>query len=142
MQSLPYHGALIKTFFIISDVIYAIGSEHNGNIGQGVIAHYEFFPVPVEGVTMDICIDHGYIHIYGSFSATNPNTTVHDFMYEVSNGSDNCVELFLSPAEFTDETDANFTLHVSLEGIQDHNTFIISTSPSDTVIGNDGSLLF
>ena len=121
-------------------MVYAIiGGEHNGSVEQGAIAHYEFSPVPVEGMTIVICIVHGYIHIYGSFSATNPNTTVHDFMYEVSNGSDNCVEFFLSPAEFTDATDANVTLHVSLDGIQDHNKFIISTSPAN---GNDGSLLF
>lgn len=56
-----------------------MGREQNGAVAMNTITRLEFSGPGEDGVTVRICIDSGAIVIYGSYTAPNPNSALHDF---------------------------------------------------------------
>ena len=50
-----------------------------GEVGMGSVSRLEFSGPADEGVTVRICIDNGVVHVYGSYTITNPSAALHDF---------------------------------------------------------------
>lgn len=105
----------------------SVGGYHNGSIGLNEHVYYEIFPISLDGVIVHLCVSEGLIIIYGSFDVSTPNSSMHDFMHRMSS-SDNCTEFSLTPRG------VNTTLHISLEGSDDLNTFVVLILPGDTIL--------
>jgi len=124
-----------------------VGGASNGSLDGGGTARLNF-DLPGEGITIKLCVSEGYLVLYASVSSTAPNSAVNDFMLEIGtgcsdiyidrlgtgNGNDNSNnalgrrkrQVFNSTASESD------TLYISIEGVQQRNTFILQTTTGDT----------
>ena len=89
--------------FIPATVPTEIGSSTDGILEENESIRYEF-SVPVEGMSVRICVTEGYIIAYGSLSVPNPNGALHDWVLDVEydGGSKNCDHFFVDPDELPD----------------------------------------
>ena len=88
--------------------------------------------------------------LYASVSSTAPNSAVNDFMLEIGTG---CSDIYIDPRGIGNGNDnsnnalgrrkrqvfnstasesANLTLYISIEGVEERNTFILQTTTGDT----------
>ena len=101
---------------------------------QGGQIRYEF-QVPTEGLELILCVSHGEIELYGSFTISNPNAALHDYMY-AANSSDTvtCVDVAIKPPQTPGYNTSNSSIasldiiFISLEGIEEQNDFTIVTA--------------
>ena len=118
---------------------------------QGQQVRYQF-PVPEEGLTVRLCVRNGLIVLYASTTIPNPNQAYYDWKLECID-CDDC-EMFVDPEDFevipadvevpqrrrrqamvntTEEVVyTNFTVYISVEGMEDRNTFELNTDVGDT----------
>ena len=112
----------------------------------------------MEGVTVRLCVSHGQLVLYASVSSTAPNSAVHDWMSEIAIG---CGDIFIDPRDVrndnigsnqsqsdlvpdtnndchrwdsTMDEYADLTLYVSIEGVEETNSFVFQTTTGDTSI--------
>ena len=141
----------------------ASSSRRVGGISNAVVGNGERirtnFPLPIEGVTIRLCVSSGKIVFYASVSSTSPNSAVHDWMSEIGIG---CDDIFIDPRDVENantgsnnssnraETNifchnrlalnstmdqyADSTLYVLIEGAEESNSFVFRTTPGDTSI--------
>ena len=135
-----------------------VGESSGAIIGDGERIRINF-PLPVEGITIRLCVAQGQIMFYASVSSTSPNSAVHDWMSEIGIG---CDDIFIDPRDVENanigsndnsnraETNifchnrlalnstmdqyADFTLYVLIEGAEESNSFVFRTTPGDTSI--------
>ena len=120
-----------------------VGGASSGSLNKGGTVRLNF-PLPVEGITIRLCVSQGYLVLYASVSSTTPNSAVNDFMLEIGTG---CSDIYIDPRETGNGIDnsmgrrkrqmsalesANLTLYVSIEGVEERNTFILHTTAGDT----------
>ena len=153
------NGNCVKCIFIL----LASASRRVGGISDAVVGEGERirtnFPLPVEGVTIRLCVSRGKIVFYASVSETSPNSAVYDWMSEIGIG---CDDIFIDPRNVendnigsndnSNQVDANngrgkrqtlnstmdeyfdLTLYVSIEGAEETNSFVLQTTTGDTSI--------
>ena len=141
--------------------LLAFASGRFGGISDAVVGNGEnlrlTFPLPVEGVTVRLCVNHGQLVFYASVSATSPNSAVYDWMSEISIG---CDDIFIDPRNVendnigsndnpnrvntnngrrkrqalnsTMDEYVDLTLYVSIEGVEETNSFVFQTTTGDT----------
>ena len=113
----------------------------------------------MEGITIRLCVSRGKITFYASVSSTSPNSAVYDWMSEIDIG---CDDIFIDPRNVENDNigsndnsnrfDTNngrrkrqtlnstmdeyvdLTLHVSIEGTEETNSFVLQTTTGDTSI--------
>ena len=56
--------------------------EMNGTLDQNETVRYHF-PIPVIGITVEVCIIVGHVVVYGSVSVPNPNSAFYDWLLEL-----------------------------------------------------------
>jgi len=123
-----------------------VGEASSGSLDRGGTARLNF-ALPVEGITIRLCVSQGYLVLYASVSSTAPNSAVNDFMLEIGTG---CSDIYIDPTDTGNGIDnsmgrrkrqmfsstasesANITLYVSIEGVEERNTFILQTTTGDT----------
>ncbi len=113
------------------------------------------FPIPEQGITVRLCVQSGRIVFYASTSIPNPSQVLYDYRLECID-CDSC-ELYVDPDEvpvvgvveptlarrrreaaMNESTDlnidvyTNFTLYVSVEGLQESNSFELGSDVGDT----------
>ena len=97
------------------------------------------FELPIEGMTIRLCVWSGRIVFYASFSVATPNCALKDFY---ANWTLDCNELFINhnfggssrnkrSAEQVMIT-SNSTLYVVIEGVEEENLYTMETSVGDT----------
>ena len=118
-----------------------------GSLPRGGRVRYEL-QLPVDGVTVNLCVNIGTVLFYGSFTVPNPNSALYDYIKEVENrGGNTCGDVFIQPqvelstinrvkrrandrvSPINATTPAN--LYISLEGTGDQNMFVLETSVGD-----------
>ena len=138
--------------------LLASASRRVGGISDAVVGDGEslriHFPLPVEGVTIRLCVSHGKIVFYASVSSISPNSAVHDWMSEIGIG---CGDIFIDPRNFENDNSGsndnsnqnngrrkrqtlnstmdeyvNLTLYVSIEGAEETNSFVLQTTTGNT----------
>ena len=97
------------------------------------------FELPIEGMTIRLCIQRGRIVFYGSFSVATPNCALNDFY---ANWTLKCNEMFINreysgPSRNKRSTEQvminkNTTLYVVIEGVEEENLYSMETSVGDT----------
>jgi len=128
-----------------------VGGASNGSLDRGGTVRLNF-ALPVEGITIRLCVSEGYLVLYASVSSTAPNSAVNDFMLEIGtgcsdiyidrlgtrNGNDNSnqdnITLGRRKRQVFNSTaseSANITLYISIEGVEERNTFILQTTTGD-----------
>ena len=126
-----------------------VGGASSGSLNKGGTVRLNF-PLPVEGITIRLCVSQGYLVLYASVSSTTPNSAVNDFMLEIGTG---CSDIYIDPRGIGNGNDnsnnalgrrkrqvfnstasesANLTLYISIEGVEERNTFILQTTTGDT----------
>ena len=126
-----------------------VGGASNGSLDRGGTVRLNF-ALPVEGITVRLCVSEGYLVLYASVSSTAPNSAVNDFMLEIGTG---CSDIYIDPRGIGNGNDnsnnalgrrkrqvfnstasesANLTLYISIEGVEERNTFILQTTTGDT----------
>ena len=141
--------------------LLASASGRVGGISDAVVGNGEnlrlTFPLPVEGVTVRLCVSHGKLVLYASVSSTSPNSAVYDWMSEIGIG---CDDIFIDPRDVendnigsngnsnrfntnigrrkrqalnsTMDEYVDLTLYVSIEGVEETNSFVFQTTTGDT----------
>jgi len=126
-----------------------VGEASSGSLDRGGTVRLNF-ALPVEGITIKLCVSEGYLVLYASVSSTAPNSAVNDFMLEIGTG---CSDIYIDPRGIGNGNDnsnnalsrrkrqvfnstasesANLTLYISIEGVEERNTFILQTTTGDT----------
>lgn len=110
--------------------------EMNGTLDQNETVRYHF-PIPVIGITVEVCTTVGHVIVYGSVSVPNPNSAFYDWFLELEHTLDDsqtefCKSIFfdISTTSPTDNSD------VSLP-IPDAPTLTVTPQPS--VVPGTGS---
>ena len=118
---------------------------------QGAVARYQFI-LPVNGTTIRLCVKEGRIVFYASIRISNPNSAFYDYKLEVENlikAEERCGEVFVENEQGTPTTDdintngkrqapteledlSDTTLYMSVEGIEEKNTFDLESTVGDT----------
>lgn len=143
--------------------LLASASRRVGGISDAVVGNGERirlnFPLPVEGVTVRLCVSRGKLVLYASVSSTSPNSAVYDWMSEIGIG---CDDIFIDPRDVgndnigsndnsnrvntnngrrkrqalnsTMDEYVDLTLYVSIEGVEETNSFVFQTTTGDTSI--------
>ena len=129
-------STLCYWYWFIGTIPREVGSQQNGSLERGGQIRYEF-QVPTEGLELILCVSQGEIELYGSFTVSNPNAALHDYMYAV-NSSDTvtCVDVVIEPPQTPGHNTINSssasldldTIFISLEGIEEQNDFTIVTA--------------
>ena len=111
----------------------------------------------MEGVTVRLCVNQGKLVLYASVSSTSPNSAVYDWMSEIGIG---CDDIFIDPRDVennnigsndnsnrvntnngrrkrqalnsTMDEYVDLTLYVSIEGVEETNSFVFQTTTGDT----------
>ena len=115
---------------------------------QGAVARYQFI-LPVNGTTIRLCVKERRIVFYASIRISNPNSAFYDYKLEVENlikAEERCGEVYeqgtptiddinttgkrQAPTELEDLSDT--TLYMSVEGIEEKNTFDLESTVGDT----------
>ena len=125
-----------------------VGGASNGSLDRGGTVRLNF-ALPVEGITVRLCVSEGYLVLYASVSSTAPNSAVNDFMLEIGTG---CSDIYIDPRGIGNGNDnsnnalgrrkrqvfnstasesANLTLYISIEGVEERNTFILQTTTGE-----------
>ena len=147
--------------YIILYIPLASASRRVGGISDAVVGDGEIirtnFPLPVEGITVRLCVSRGKIVFYASVSSTSPNSAVYDWKSEIGIG---CDDIFIDPRDVennnvgsndnSNRVDTNngrrkrqtlnstmdeyvdLTLYVSIEGTEETNSFLLQTTTGDT----------
>ena len=126
-----------------------VGGASSGSLSKGGTVRLNF-PLPVEGITIRLCVSQGYLVLYASVSSTAPNSAVNDLMLEIGIG---CSDVYIDSRDTGNGIDnsnqdmgrrkrqvfnstavesTNLTLYVSIEGVEERNSFIIQTTTGDT----------
>ena len=146
---------LVCIYTPLASASKCVGESSGAIIGDGERIRINF-PLPVEGITIRLCVAQGQIMFYGSVSLTVPNSGVHDWMSEIGIG---CDDIFIDPrdvenantgsndnpnraetnifcrkrlANSTMDQYADSTLYVLIEGAEESNSFVFRTTPGDT----------
>ena len=152
-----FNGNCVKCIYIT----LASASRRVGGISDIVVGDGERirtnFPLPVEGITIRLCVSRGKITFYASVSSTSPNSAVYDWMSEIGIG---CDDIFIDPRNVENDNigsndnsnrvDTNngrrkrqtlnstmdeyvdLTLYVSIEGTEETNSFVLQTTTGNT----------
>ena len=75
----------------------------NGTLDKDENVRYHF-PIPVIGITVEVCISAGHIIVYGSVLVPNPNSAFYDWMLELDYGDSDletelCKHMFIDPSK-------------------------------------------
>lgn len=101
---------------------------------------YLQYPLPSNGMTIQLQIEQGRVTLYGSIDIQNPNLAFHSFRIESSG------RVFVAPEDAQPSSDnqrrlrritdtgnySSTTLFVSIEGEEDSSSFILMTTFGDT----------
>ena len=81
----------------------------NGTLDGNETVRYHF-PIPVIGITVEVCVSQGHILIYGSVTVPNPNSAFYDWVFDVNyeqkhhnNESVVCQNQFFDPSTIPDK---------------------------------------
>ncbi len=118
----------------------------SGTLDQGQEVRYQY-SIPEEGITIYINVDDGHVVLYASSAVPTPNEAYYDYKLDCL---DSC-ELFVNPEKLspslgspdtgrlrrandnsTVPTLTNFTLYLSIEGVETNSTFEIQSNAGDT----------
>ena len=111
-----------------------------GTLKNGQKTRFEI-PVPIEGLTIKLCVLEGHVIFYASCTIPNPNDALHDSNYEAINIT--CSDAFIRPYDSNDTTSnrasrqvdstqsSSNLLYISLEGGREENEFVLETSAGD-----------
>ena len=147
---------LVCIYTPLASASKCVGESSGAIIGDGERIRINF-PLPVEGITIRLCVDQRQIMFYASVSLTAPNSAVHDWMSEIGLG---CDDIFIDPRDVENanigsnnnsnqvETNncrrkrlalnstmnqyADSTLYVLIEGAEEDNSFVFRTTTGDT----------
>lgn len=83
-----------------------VEEEMNGTLDGNETIRYHF-PIPVIGITVEVCVSQGHILVYGSVTVPNPNSAFYDWFLELnyehrSNESVICENHFFDPSTIPD----------------------------------------
>lgn len=94
------------------------------------------FELPIEGMTIRLCLQRGRIVFYGSFSVATPNCALND-LYAL--WTLECNEMFIDRERSGSSMNkrqvmitSNTTLYVVIEGVEEENLYSMETSVGDT----------
>ena len=124
------------------------GFTNNGNLAQGNQLRFNF-EVPIEGMTVRLCIWRGNIAFYASFNVPNPSNDLNDLALQRNESwTSRCIRQSISNSnrdgqsgfeprtkrQSTEQIVINnsTTLYVVIEGIEQENLYTIGTSIGDT----------
>ena len=146
---------LVCIYTPLASASKCVGESSGAIVGDGERIRINF-PLPVEGITIRLCVAQGQILFNASVSLTVPNSAVHDWMSEIGIG---CDDIFIDPrdvenantgsndnsnraetnifcrkrlANSTMDQYADSTLYVLIEGAEESNSFVFRTTPGDT----------
>ena len=129
----------IHRFFPIASAPQQPGFEvHNSSLDSRKTQRIHF-PLPIEGMTIRLCVHEGRIAFYGSFSTRTPNCALNDYH---ANWTLRCNEMFINrdgsessrKKRNTEQVmiNNNTTLYVVIEGVEEENLYSMETSVGDT----------
>ena len=102
---LPHLYTHLHTASVPADV----EEEMNGTLDGNETIRYHF-PIPVIGITVEVCVSQGHILVYGSVTVPNPNSAFYDWFFEVNhehmhhnNQSVACQNQFFDPSTIPDK---------------------------------------
>ena len=90
------------------------------------IKYFEY-PFPDEGLTLKVDVDEGSVVLYASDIIETPNEALYDWKVE----TDGYDDVFIDPADLDRPVLGN-SVYVSIEGLEDSNTFTIDSTMGDT----------
>ena len=132
----------------------------NGLLDKDEIVRYHYL-IPDIGITAEVCVSEGHVKVYGSVTIPNPNSALYSWKLEVrqesqETGTQTCQSYFLeitsttttsaptntsgATSQDTDPTIDDYealtltdqTLYISVEGLEDHNIFIVNGTSGNT----------
>lgn len=107
---------MVSPFLYIGTIAKDVGIQLQGSLEHGGKIRYEF-EMPLEGMTVNLCVSEGQVHLYSSFLLPNPNSALYDYKCK-AHAVDNslCDDVFI-PKNSASTTQKVYT---SLEGIGEH----------------------
>ena len=99
--------------------------------------------IPVIGVTVEVCITEGHVHVYGSVSIPNPNSAFHDLFIELDgNDTECCGHAYVEPCAMPspssrsrrDTSQSNTddqVVYLSIEARDKDSSFAVNGIPGD-----------
>ena len=86
--------------------------EMNGTLDKDENVRYHF-PIPVIGITVEVCISTGHILVYGSVLVPNPNSAFYDWMLELDyergdHETELCKNMFIDPSKIQHKQPAEY----------------------------------
>ena len=131
----------------------------NISLDKDEIVRYHYL-VPDIGITVEACVSEGHVKVYGSVTIPNPNSALYSWKLEVKHdsqetGTQTCQSYFLeitsstTTSAPTTTTGANSSsdptiddyealtltdqsLYITVEGLEDHNRFIVNGTSGNT----------
>ena len=95
--------------FLTASVPADVEEEMNGTLDGNETIRYHF-PIPVIGITVEVCVSQGHILVYGSVTVPNPNSAFYDWIFELNyehmhhgNESVACQNQFFDPSTIPDK---------------------------------------
>ena len=117
----------------------------SGNLTRGS-QHRLNFEVPIQGMTVRLCIWRGNVAFYASFSVPNPSSDLNDLELQRNESwTSECNRLFIrNPNRGNHQStrrkrqmviNSSTTLYIVIEGIEQENLYTMGTSIGDTQRG-------
>ena len=107
-------------------------------MGENIRYQYQ---LPVDGMTIMICVRIGNVVLYASTKTTTPNGAFYDYKLDISGQSSTtevCGDAFVDPPEERKRNvfkPSNTTLYLSLQGVDVSNEFALNSTIGDTTSG-------
>jgi len=115
-----------------------IGSGLEGTLDMGENIRYHY-PLPEDGMTVEICVQAGNIVLFASTKVTTPNSALYEYKMDISGQSSEtevCDDVYVdSPARRKRHVVSNITLYVAVNGVDESNTFALNSTIGDTTSG-------
>ena len=115
-----------------------IGDSLEGTLDVGENIRYQY-PLPKDGMTVEICVQAGNIVLFASTKVTTPNSALYEYKLDTSGRSSEtevCDDVFVdSPGRLKRHVVSNITLYVALNGVDESNIFALNSTIGDTTSG-------
>lgn len=122
--------------FLAASVPAKIGNGLEGDLDIGESIRFQY-QLPTDGMTIMMCIRQGNVVLYASTKITSPNSAFYEHKLDVSGKSSDdkvCDDVYIAIGPSSElkrelsSQQANITLYVSLNGEDEYNEFLLSTS--------------
>ena len=136
---------MVKVDFFVVSVAAKIGDGLEGTLDMGENIRYHY-PLPEDGMTVEICVQVGNIVLFASTKVTTPNSALYEYKLDISGRSSEtevCDDVFVdSPGRLKRNVvseSSNITLYVALNGVDESNIFALNSTIGDTTSGKSTS---